>query len=71
MKRYKDFIIEASARVKKAEKALDDAMNSAEGKNLASALNDGAEDKAVKILKKLKIKGTLLDDVLDIMFGEL
>ena len=71
MKRYKDFITEASARTKKAEKALDDAMNSEEGKKLASALNDGAEDKAVKILKKLKIKGSLLDDVLDIMFGEL
>jgi len=71
MKRYKEFVVEASARVKKAEKALDDAMDGVEGKKLASALNDGAEDKAVKILKKLKIKGNLLDDILDIMFGEL
>jgi len=71
MKRYKDFIIEASARVKKAEKMLDDVMNSNDGDKLASAMNDGDEDKAVKILKKNKIKSNDIDAILDIMFGEL
>lgn len=54
---------------KKAEKELDKVMSSKDGDALASALDKGDEDKALKILKKNKVKDT--DGVLDLMFGSL
>lgn len=68
MKTYKEFIIEKKMS-KKAEQVLDALMDGKDGKQLASALSSGNEDKAHKILKKNKVKD--IDSVLDLMFGEL
>lgn len=69
MKTVQEFLEEKTN--KKAEKLLDKVMNSPDGGKLANAMDDGDEDKAVKILKKNKIKGNDLDDVLELMFGAL
>lgn len=74
MKTYKEFLEEAklsSSQTKKAEKSLDKIMNSSDGGKLSNAWNDGAEDKAEKILTKNKLKGKDLDAVMAIMFGEI
>ena len=69
MKKVREFLEEKTN--KKAEKLLDKVMNSQDGGKLANAMDDGDEDKAVKILKKNRIKGNDLDDVLELMFGSL
>jgi len=56
--------------LKKAEKMLDDIMNSEDGGDLGVAIGDGDERQADKILSRRKIKGKSYDAIMQVMFGE-
>jgi len=66
MKTVKEFLEEKVNS--KAEKALDDIMNSEGGGRLGVAMNDGDEREAEKVLKQAGLKGNMLKSVMFIMF---
>lgn len=70
MKTVQEYLGEARAtasQVKKAQKILDDVMNSEDGNKLSVAWNDGDEGAAEDVLTRRKIKGKDLKHVLALM----